>query len=189
MSQFYDANFSSNLLDANGSYTFPSGTKQVFAIWFYQNMRDGMVMRREWYLDGNLWLEREEPWDFAKHGANGIMRDVSIYDFDTGLSSGVYQLRMFVDGSLQPIGYLFNGHRQTWANFEIQPVVALTSASSSPDNLWTVSVYGIKRIVLLDNNGTPTEIFTGREINYLTWFGDSKHFLFVDRDCSGQQSG
>ncbi len=188
-SQFDDVSFTLNPIDAGNIYAFPNGTKQVFAIWNYHNMGEGMVVRREWYLDGKLWLEREEPWDFAKYGANGTMRDVSIYDFDVGLPSGVYQLRMFVDGILQPIGYVFNGQKQTWANFEIQPVMTLTSASSSPDNLWAVSTYGMKRIVLRDNAGAPTEIYTGREINYLTWFGDSRHFLFVDRDYSGQQAG
>ncbi len=188
-SQFDEVRFAFNAVDDNVSSYFPNGTKQVFAIWKYQNMQDGMVVKREWYLDGKLWLEREESWDFAKYGSIGTLRDVSIYDFDAGLPSGVYQLRMFVDGAPQPIGYVLNGQRQNWANFEIQPAEALTSAFSSPDNLWTVSVYGMKRIILRDNNGAPKEIYTGREINYLTWFGDSKHFLFVDRDYSGQQPG
>ena len=189
LSHFDEVRFAFNAVDDNGVSYFPSETIQVYAIWKYHGMRDGMVVQREWYLDGKLWLEREELWDFAKYGADGIVRDVSIYDFDAGLPSGMYQLRMFVDGTPQPIGYMLNGQRQNWANFEIQPVDALTSASSSPDNLWIISVYGMKRIVLRDNNGMPKEIFTGREINYLTWFGDSKHFLFVDRDYSGQQPG
>ena len=187
--QFGGVRFALNPVDENGIYFFPNGTEQVFAIWNYQNMRDGMVVRREWYLDGKLWLERDEKWDFAEFGASGIMRDVSIYDFNTGLPSGVYQLRMFVDGVPQPIGYVLNGQIQNGSNFEIQPVMALTSASSSPDNMLVVSVYGRKRIVLRDSTGTPTEIFIGREINYLRWFGNGRHFLFVDRDYSSQQPG
>ncbi len=79
-SQFDDVSFTLNPIDAGNIYAFPNGTKQVFAIWNYHNMGEGMVVRREWYLDGKLWLEREEPWDFAKYGANGTMRDVSIHE-------------------------------------------------------------------------------------------------------------
>ena len=187
--QFNEIRFTADPVDAGNLYSFPSGTKQVFAIWNYQNMQEGMVVRREWYLDGQLWLEREEPWDFAKYGANGTMRDISIFDFDAGLPSGFYQLRMFVDGVPQPVGYVLNGQGQNWTSFEIQPPDGITSISSSPDLLWSVSIYGMKRVVLRDNNGTPTELFIGREIHYVRWFGDGRHFLFVDRDYSGQPPG
>ena len=50
---------------------FPAGTKQVYAVWNYMNMRAGMTVKREWYLNGQLWLTREEEWDFAKYGEHG----------------------------------------------------------------------------------------------------------------------
>jgi hypothetical protein len=152
-------------------------------------MRAGMVVKREWYLDGQLWLTREEAWDFAKYGAAGTIRDISIYDFNTGLPSGVYQLRLFVDNLPQPISITANGQGQDWVNFEIQPLDGMFTAASSPDNLWGAYIYSQKRVVLRDINGTPKDVFSGREIPYLAWFADSKHFLFVDRDSSGQQPG
>ena len=34
--------------DPNRPTFFPAGTKAVYAIWDYQNMRDGLMVRREW---------------------------------------------------------------------------------------------------------------------------------------------
>jgi photosystem II stability/assembly factor-like uncharacterized protein len=81
--------------------SFAPKTRQVFATWDYANMREGLTIRREWYLNGQLWLSREEPWDFAKYGANGTLTDVSIYDLDLGLPSGHYQLWLFINGQPQ----------------------------------------------------------------------------------------
>lgn len=175
-------------LDPVGSsaISFPEGTKQVYAIMNYQNMTQGMVVRREWYLDGTLWLMREEPWDFTKYGSSGTIRDISIYDWDYGLPNGVYQLRVFVDGVPQPIGVASTGQGQNWLDFEITSADRLISAKSSPDSKWSVYLYNSNRLVLRDSNGTSTELYTGLEIPYFTWFGDSKHVLFVDRDRSEQ---
>jgi len=179
-------------VDQNGMVglsAFPAGTKQIFAHWIYQNMRQGITVKREWYLDGRLWLTREESWDFARYGASGVMPDISIYDFDAGLPSGVYQLQLYIDGVQQPIGADTMFGPENWLNFRVLSPDDAFSASSSPDNLWSVTVYGMKQVVLRDSNNSEREVFSGREINYLTWFGDSKHFLFVDRDYSGQQPG
>jgi hypothetical protein len=184
--RFYNVYFALNSNDGAGISSFPAGTNRIFAVWNYKNMKDGMVVKRDWYLDGKLWLTREEPWDFAKYGENGTIRDVSIYDLDIGLPSGLYQLRLSVDNIPQQIG---PGQMQASMVFEIQPLDGISSASASPDDMWGAYVYGMKRIVLRDAGGTPRELFTGREISYVTWFADSAHFLFVDRDYSGQQPG
>jgi photosystem II stability/assembly factor-like uncharacterized protein len=80
---------------------FPPKTRQVYAIWSYSNMSEGMTVLREWYLNGQLWLSREEPWDFAKYGASGTVTNISIFDIDAGLPSGDYQLRLYIDGQPQ----------------------------------------------------------------------------------------
>ena len=169
----------------HGQSFFPAGTKQVFAIWTYQNMRAGLTIKREWYLDGKIWLTREEPWDFAKYGASGIMQDVSIYDTEVGLDSGAYQLRVYIDNVQQPIGR--EPATLNYLNFVIQPYESYT-AIVSPDLQSTAEIYGGKRIVIRDVNGTPKDLYTGREIPYLTWFANSRELLFVDRDRSQQQS-
>ena len=181
--------FSTDPTQSSGISSFPTGTKQIFAVWDYQNMQDGMVVSREWYLDGKLWLTREENWDFAKYGSSGTMRDISIYDFNVGLPSGVYQLKLSINGMPQPIGVTPTGQGQNWQNFDIKSVTNATQELASPDWQWSVYIYDNQRIVLRDVSGTPKDVFTGKEINYLNWFNDSKHFIFVDRDYSGQQPG
>jgi hypothetical protein len=168
---------------------FPAGIKQIFVLYNYSNMSPGMTVRREWYLNGQLWLTREEPWNFTKYGANGATQDVSIYDFDAGLPTGIYELRIYIDNVIQPIGTSDNGQPATKARFEIRSNSEAQAGSASPDFQWAVEVFGERRIVLEEKSGTPTTIYTAREVPYLSWFNDSKHFLFVDRDRSAQKPG
>lgn len=183
---FYGGYSAIDAAEASGQSSFPVGTKQIFVIWNYQNMREGLTVRREWYLDGQPWLTREEPWDFAKYGASGMIRDISIFDNEVGLDSGTYQLRMYIDNIQQPIGV--DQATLNYLNFVIQPNEAYRGITS-PDFQWRAEIYGEKRIVIRDVNGTPKDLYTGREIPYLTWFANSRHILIVDRDRSGQISG
>src|SRR5512144_675067 len=68
---FFNARTSASPEDANQQTSFPERVKAVYAIWDYQNMREGLQIKREWYLNGKLWLRREEAWDFGKYGASG----------------------------------------------------------------------------------------------------------------------
>jgi len=183
---FYGGSATSDQGVASGQSSFPPGTKEIFVIWNYQNMREGLSVKREWYLDGQVWLTREEPWDFTKYGASGIMRDVSIHDFETGLESGAYQLRIYINNALQPIGS--SSATLNFLNFIVQPNEAF-SGLTSPDLQWVAEIHGEKRIVIRDLNGAPRDLYTGREVPYLTWFADSRNILFVDRDRSKQQPG
>jgi photosystem II stability/assembly factor-like uncharacterized protein len=110
------------------STNFAPKTRQVFAIWDYANMREGLSIRREWHLNGQLWLAREEAWDYAKYGANGTLTDVSIYDLDLGLPSGIYELRLFIDGKPQFI----QGQTSEQITFTIQGDIASTLEASQP---------------------------------------------------------
>jgi carboxypeptidase family protein len=188
--RFFDARFALDPANDIRQSLFPFGIQKIYAIWNYENMRQGLIVRREWYLDGKPWLTREEPWDFAKYGANGTIRDVSIYDLDHDLASGVYQLRIFIDNVPQLISVGNSYPAETSASFEIHPTDEAIGWILSPDGQWGGNVYGEKRIVLRDLNGTPTLLYTaGYQIPYYSWFSDSRHLLFVDRDNSRQQTG
>ncbi len=187
---FYGAVFTADPSISRDGNIFAVGVKQVFVDWNYLNMRAGMKIRREWYLNGQLWLTREEAWDFAKYGVNGTTQhEVSTYDFDHGLPTGIYELRMYIDNVLQPIGASINGQPDTKATFDIRSSTEAQAGAASPDFQWSVEIFGEQRIVLEDKTGNPKEVFTAREVPYIVWFNDSKHFLFVDRDHSNQKSG
>jgi len=183
---FYAAHVALDQNGVSGHSSFPAGTKQVFAIWHYQNMRAGLTVKREWHLDGKIWLMREEPWDFAEYGASGIMQDISIYDMEVGLPSGAYQLKVFIDNVQQPIGS--GPAALNFLNFVIQPSEAYRGVAS-PNFQWSAEIYGEMRILIRDQNGNARDLYNGLEIAYLAWFADSTHILVVDRDRSGQQPG
>src|ERR1051326_215304 len=183
---FHDAFFTLDAINGAGQWTFPAGSKQVFAIWEYQNMQVGMMVKREWLLNGKPWLTREEPWDFAKYGSSGTMRDISIYDNDLGLPSGAYQLTLYVNNIQQPIGMNLDGSSKTWTSFEILPAKSVPEVYS-PDAQWDATVLDGKTLIMRDASKRPSVLYNGREILHLTWLPDNQHVLLADRDRSGQK--
>jgi len=181
---FFGAFVTLNQVVRTPQYRFPAGTEQIFAAWNYQNMRADLTVKREWYLNGQRWLEREALWDFAKYGERGMVPDVSIFDFEAGLPSGVYQLMIYIDGVRQPIGKTTEGEADEFIEFEILPPIE----AKSPNGGWIVRA-DRERLILFDTGGGQADIFTGREIAAVGWFPDSRHLLVVDRDRSQQIPG
>lgn len=177
--------------DVSKTMEFGPGTKRVYVIWDYQNMKAGMMVRREWYLNGQPWLTREEPWDFAKYGGTGTMRDVSIYDEVAGLSHGNYSFRIFIDNVVQPLGSMINEPINEWVGFSVGSNEQETFMGyGSFDGQWGVEVYDGNRIMLKNiATGESRLINIVQEVAYVNWFNDNRHFLFVDRDRSEQRAG
>jgi len=177
---FANARMGASPDDPNRPTSFPAGTKAVYAIWDYQNMRDGLMIKREWYWNGQPWLTREERWDFNKYGANGTIRDISIYDNETGLNTGRYQLRLYIDNVLQPIGSEINAPINPWINFQIGGDNSYTEYIS-PDSKLAAAVSGTNQLSVRDANGKSSVLYTGNSISYVAWLPDSQHIVFVDR--------
>jgi hypothetical protein len=169
---------------ATGPYqtSFPGWTKRVYAVWDYQDMRPGMIVRWDWYYKGALWLTYEEPWDFAKYGVNGTVADISIYDLNNGLESGDYHFESFIDSRPQPIG-----DGITWPSFKVAKS-RLIAEVTSPNGRWLAFVEDPTKLSITDPDQKTREIFSGREILNPAWLPDNKHIIFVDRDRS-QQTG
>ncbi len=72
---------------------FPVGTTQIFARWTFNNVPNGagITLLRQWYLNGKLFIEKQEPWNPA-WGMSGRLTHVSIYDFTEGLTPGNYHV-------------------------------------------------------------------------------------------------
>lgn len=178
--------FTLDPVNGAGQWTFPAGTKQLFAVWEYQGMQAGMTVKREWLLNGKPWLTREEPWDFAKYGSNGMIRDISIYDNDLGLPSGAYQLSLYVNNIPQPIGMNLDGSAKNWTSFEILPA-QIAPEVYSYDTQSSAAILDGKTLIVRDASNQPKVLFSGRELHYVTWLPDNQHVVFLDRDRSGQQ--
>ena len=179
--QFSNARFT---VDVSGNIyqnIFPARTRSVYAVWDYQNMRAGMMIRRDWYYNDVLWITREEPWDFSKYGANGSISDISVYDLDIGLQSGKYRLELYIDMQPQPIGEF------EWPAFM---VVNATSEMrvTSPNGQWVAEADDPRKLLVRDTGKNVRELFIGNEITNLTWLPDSQHVLFLDRDRARQET-
>ncbi len=86
---------------SNPTSQFPAGVQEVYAVWPYYNMGDGLRVTRRWYHDGVNWLTREEMWDYNQHGSNGIVTWVKVYDYFDGLTGGDYRLELYIGDRLQ----------------------------------------------------------------------------------------
>jgi hypothetical protein len=169
---------------AGSQIVFPFGTPQIYAIWSYSNMHEGLTVRREWYLDDVLWLVREEPWDFSNYGANGFVKDISIYDFDNGLAPGIHQLKLYIDGQEQPLGY---SEAVSSASFVVSEP-SIESPIISPD--WSMAAVveppGTLTIQSVADAQDTRTILTVDEISSLAWYPDGTHIVFSIRDRSNQ---
>lgn len=173
--------FSANADPANSQLVFPYGTPEIFAIWPYQNMQEGSTIRREWYQDSDIWIVREEPWNYAKYGANGVITDISVYDYDQGLEPGRYQLRLYIDGQEQQLGI---GEAFSSAFFEvsrpldIHPHISLDFSQAAivepPGTLIIQDLFTLEERTIL----------TMDEISSLAWFPNDLFILFSVRDRS-----
>lgn len=74
---------------------FPYGTQEVYARWNFSGVPDGAILRREWYRNGILVVQREESWK-AEWGTDGTLREIRYYDFDSGygIEPGNYRVVM-----------------------------------------------------------------------------------------------
>jgi hypothetical protein len=77
---------------------FAEGTEEVFAIFDYSSIPLRAQMRRRWWRNDALIVDRTEAWDFDRYGTSGTVRDISLFDRINGLSSGEYDVEITIVG-------------------------------------------------------------------------------------------
>jgi len=88
--------------DEAAQHAFPPGTEEVYALWEYSGMSPADTIRRIWFRDDQIWLTREEGWNWGEYGSDGTMRDISVYDNEgSGLVPAIYRLQLYVNDELQ----------------------------------------------------------------------------------------
>lgn len=81
---------------------FPAGTEEIYALWEYTGMTPTDNIRRIWFRGDQIWLTREERWNWGEYGSEGTMGDISVYDDEGGgLASATYRLQLYVNDELQ----------------------------------------------------------------------------------------
>lgn len=93
---FGNLNFSTTP-DGPPMTVFPAGTQYVYARFDYANVPAGAVMIRQWFRDGQLYLNRTEAWNPAYSGT-GRLTTISIFDTAGGLPGGNYMATFVLNG-------------------------------------------------------------------------------------------
>ncbi len=172
--RFYKLHFNLSGNNSIPQVVFPAGTEEVFAIWDYANISPGDVIRRVWMKNGAEWLVREETWDSALYDSDGVVSDVSVYDFEgSGLESGIYHLTLYI-----------NEVHQAESSFEIGVATdAGLSASSGAQLAWVQAGH---TLMLDTQEAAPRELAQANEIVELRWLPDGQHLLYVDQQTTDQ---
>jgi hypothetical protein len=170
---------------ADSQTVFPYGTLEIFAIFPYHNMREGLTVRGEWYLDGGIFMVEEELWDIDQHGIEGFLTNFSVIDLEQGLEPGRYQLRLYIDSTEQALG-----HSEAFSSAIIDIAAPLDiSPQVSPDYSQAAIVEPPGNLIIQDiETQEQRPLLSVDEISSLAWYPDGKSILFSVRDRSGQQS-
>lgn len=123
---FSDLSFSTSKDGPPQNY-FPIGTPEIFARFNYNNIPAGIVLVRQWYRDGVLDIQRQDPWS-SFWGSSGRLTSISIYDYISGLTPGYYHVVISLSGyaAAQIIGdFVIAGYPNT-----VPPPVTYSSFSN-----------------------------------------------------------
>lgn len=146
----------------------PFTTQELYAVWEYTGMTAADQVERLWYFDGELWLERDEPWDMAKYGANGRIEDVYVYDYEPNLRAGDYRLVLKVNGiELASAEY-------TIPSFTVGPVI-------EPESGMVAAVQGRKTLVLRRVDWTTTAWESFGDIVDLAWLPGGQGIVYSEQ--------
>jgi hypothetical protein len=162
---------------------YAGGTQRVYAMWDFENMQDGMVLKRVWWYNDMEWIYREDVWSVEKYGVNGTMEGISVFDEEAGLRPGKYSLYLYIDDTLQlNLGSTSGQTPHVFWVFE----PGVTSAYISPALNYSASVEGGGRLMIQRPDEEPVVRAVAQEISFLAWFPDNLHLLFIERDRTNQ---
>ena len=88
-------------VDVSDPY-FASDTSKIYAFWSGINVPKGTAYTREWYRNGKRLQSKDDTWDFNPNEQNWV--SFASTDATTPLTSGVYELKLLIDGSVVNIG-------------------------------------------------------------------------------------
>ena len=140
---------------------------ELFAIWFYEDMSADDTVRRDWYYNDELFITREEAWDFGEYSSSGIVDDISIFDYETGLLPGDYRLELFVNDQFQV--------EQSVTIIHAYELAALAEPVSGR----TVSSDNINTVTVTNPDGTIVQKAVAGRIHSTDWFPGGERLIFA----------
>jgi len=79
---------------------YPRGTTQLIAGWEYENMEDGVEWGYNWLLDGEIWGDWSDDYEW-RGGESGEWRANIYYQDGSPLESGEWEVQLYVEGELK----------------------------------------------------------------------------------------
>jgi hypothetical protein len=96
------------------SVLFPAGTRDLYASFDYEGMRDGLDWTRTWLVDGEVGLTKTESWDADRAGSYSLQ-----LSSQRGLEAGAYRLKLYLEGELAVMSnFWVTGSRGSGASFD-----------------------------------------------------------------------
>ncbi len=83
---------------------FPVGIEEIYSIWDYTGMTANDNMERIWYLNDQVYVQRDQQWPFETYGFTGTVRDIYLYDYIDGIDIGNWRVELWLNGELQATG-------------------------------------------------------------------------------------
>ena len=182
---FSSVRFSPQPDDALARDYYVAGTPRIFAMWDYTGMQEGMLVKRVWKWNDEIWIEREEPWAFNPYSEQGTVKNIYIFDDDIGVAQGKYSLTLYIDGILQDLNPVDGFQSEAVFHvFESEVPFPVTS----PDKSHTAFVQFGGRLMIEEPDGRVLEMAEVQEISSISWFPDGNYLLYTERDRTKQNS-
>ncbi|HNB52137.1 MAG TPA: trypsin-like peptidase domain-containing protein [Anaerolineales bacterium] len=89
--------FGDDSCPTNPVTSFPTGVKQVSAIYSYSGMTDGQAMAMYWMIDGEVVVENQFTWD---GGSDAACYAFYVHNGGEALPDGTYTLELYNDSSM-----------------------------------------------------------------------------------------
>jgi hypothetical protein len=90
--------------DGEAQTNFSLETQEVYALWEYEGMEASDSVKRMWYLNEQLYVEKSEAWDMATYGPSGTVRDVFLYDYIDGIDAGQWRIEIYLNDVQEMVG-------------------------------------------------------------------------------------
>lgn len=78
---------------------YPRGTTQLIAVYDYENMEDGMNWGHTWLVDGEVWADWSEEYEWQA-GQSGEKVTYIYYQDGSPLESGEWEVQLYIEGEL-----------------------------------------------------------------------------------------
>jgi len=149
---------------------FPQGIKEIYGVFAYEGMADGVTLRHVWVLDGEETLEGEEKWIGGSQGKGWWVRLRN----EKGILPGEYTVHLYVEGEKVQEGAFTVYAVQTGYGAPRGRIVYTVGITDRKNyEVWIMNADGSGQKKLADLSSEPTFSPDGKQVAFYGWEGKS----------------